>query len=422
MGFVIRDNLTNLYYRENGPWTTFLHREDLMRVLIIGSLLIAAALGGWLVGHRGAERREPRPAQTTSTSVTADSLQSIRGLGKLLPSTGMIKVMAPPGERIHYVQPRSIGDTVTEGQPLFHLHSRVLRQRDLALARARRDDARRKAEMEKKRGEFQRETAQLAVDEAAAAHQKIAAERAKIQLLNSQLKTGQRLLDRLEALAGDPSTADLVNATDLDKQRLMVEQITLQIQQAETEIGLAQESAQRAQAMAQANLNTVEYSVAHADQAFPESTLNAAVELAEAALAMTEIRSPIDGQVLDMPVHEGDAATNQPVIVLGDTSQMDCIAEVNDSLLRHLDLQKYPSSLRARITSDALPEPIWGTVIAKGLMIGPPSLKDPNPFASVDRRTGTVTIRLDDPALAARFVNLQVDVEIEITPGTLTAE
>ena len=391
-----------------------------MRALIVGGLFIATGLGGWYLGHLDSQaRRASTIDRSADDQGTTDSLQSIRGLGKLTPATGIIKLMAPPGERIHYVQPRAVGDPVSRDEPLFYLHSRSLRERDLALARARREDALRKAEMEKQRGEYQQETARLAVAEAAAAHQKIATEQAKIQLLQSQLKTSQKLLDRLNALASDPTTADLVNATDLDKQQLMVEQLTLQIQQAETEIELARKSADRAEAMAQANLKTIEYSVEHADRAIPQSTLEAAVQLAETALAMTEVRSPIDGQILDILVREGDAATNRPVMVLGDTSQMDCIAEINDSLLQHLDRRDSGSPLRARITSDALPEPIWGTVIAKGRMIGPPSLQDPNPFASVDRHTGTVTIRLDDPTLAARFVNLQVDVEIEIAPGTL---
>ena len=184
----------------------------------------------------------------------------------------------------------------------------------------------------------------------------------------------------------------------------------LQIEQANLELDLAKKAAKRALALAEINVVTMDFSLKNAEKALPKKSLDAAVEMARLALDMTEIKSPIDSAtVLDVIVREGDSVTNQPIMVLGDTSEMHCVAEINDQFLRLIDLKKH-RNLRAKITSPAFPSALLGTVIEKGVMIGAPSLKDPNPFASVDRRTGNLTIKLDDAAAAAKLVNLQVDV------------
>ena len=105
--------------------------------------------------------------------------------------------------------------------------------------------------------------------------------------------------------------------------------------------------------------------------------------------------------------------TNKPVMVIGDTSEMHCVAEVSDQFL-HLIEVKEGSRLKATISASALPQPLTGTVVSKGVMIGAASLSDPNPFGKVDRRTGNVTIKLDNADAAKKLVNLQVNVEIKI--------
>ena len=86
---------------------------------------------------------------------------------------------------------------------------------------------------------------------------------------------------------------------------------------------------------------------------------------------------------------------------------MVCIAEINDVSFRYVK-----NGAKVTISSVALESTITGEVLSRGVMIGPPSMKDPNPFASVDRTTGRVVIKLDDSSIAQDFVNLQVDVEI----------
>ncbi len=395
-------------------------------VLTIIAIAIVGIAGFW-VGQQQATRDAGARATRSATSNEAARSKSnlpvatVIGLGKLLPHGGLVNLMAPPGERVNYVTSIEVGDVVAKNQPLFHLQSRALREKDLELARARRSDTVRTAELEKDQLRLQREVAEAALAEAMDGLKQLELEQYQIYMLEEQLAEATNLLQRTEALKADPDTTELVSLPELEQQRLAVEQLKAQLEQARSKFELAQGKAQRSVQLAQAQLNAAETSLEQADQMIPIESLDAAVALAETALAMTEIQSPIDGRVLDVIVADGDSATNRPVVVIGDTTQMDCVAEVNDSLLGMIQLDQYPGQLRARITSDALPRPLWGTVEQKGVMISPLSLKDPNPFARVDRRVGTVTIHLDDPEIAAQFIDLQVNIEIETAPGQLQA-
>jgi HlyD family secretion protein len=399
-----------------------------MRAFLIFLLATITAAGGWYFGTRyGAANPADVPTSefvdgqnSAAGSPSTRKPKTIRCQGKLEPASGLIRIVAPPGERIANLTRKQIGDTVSANEQLIVLHSRILREKDLALANARRMDAIQKTEFEKGQGRFKLDSAKLALEEAIAGDERIAGEAKKINLLYSQLAAADELLERLKKIQSDPVTSDLVNQTEIDKQVLMVEQLKLQIEQANLEIELSKKSAGRAKTLAQNNLLTVQDSLENADKVTPLKSLDAAIALAQQALEMSEIKSPIDNAtILDIIVREGDSVANQPVMVLGDTSQMVCVAEVNDLFLNLIDLEKSPR-LRARISSPALAQPLMGTVVSKGVMIGPPSLKDPNPFASVDRRSGTVTIELENSKLAARFVNLQVEVELEVEPGALS--
>ena len=62
-----------------------------------------------------------------------------------------------------------------------------------------------------------------------------------------------------------------------------------------------------------------------------------------------------------------------------------------------------------------LEQAVTGKVTRIGTMVAKNQLANLDPRALQDRRVVKVTIRLDDPALAARLVNMEV--EVVITPG-----
>ena len=408
-----------------------------MRTLLTILLVAGLAIGGYFASSRsGSNSATKAGGSAASTSVAGASSSSfsstnstgstnyaksdglvsdtIRCQGTLKPASGLINIVAPVGSRIASLVDVPVGGSVKKGDVLVTLQSREIREQDLKLAKARRADALSKAEFESDQARYKLSSAKLAVDEAKGSDEKIAASKQKIKLLSRQLIAGQSLLGRLNSLRNNPSTHDLLNQTDLDKQRLIVEQLQMQIEQSNLEIELARKSAGRAQQAAENNVYTIESSLKNANKAVPMTTLDATVEMAQLALDMTEIKSPIDNAtVLDIIVREGDSVTNKPVMIIGDTTEMHCVAEVSDQFLHLIDVGQN-KTLKATIKASALPKSLTGTVVSKGVMIGAASLSDPNPFGKVDRRTGNVTIKLDDADAAKTLVNLQVDVEIRI--------
>lgn len=391
-----------------------------MRSFLTILFIAALAVGGYFASKMSGPLSGEASEETTVTQVAGgdsadrDAVELIRCQGKLEPASGLINIVAPVGSRISSLIDVPVGGTVAQGDVLVTLQSRAIRQQELKLAKARRADAISNAQFENDQGKYKLSSAKLALEEAAAAKEKIATEKQKIRLLRRQCESSQRLLNRLRSLRANPATEDLLNQTDIEKQQLIVEQLQMQIEQANLAIELSKRSAARAQQAAQNNVRTIESALENSGKAVPMASLDAAVEMAQVALDMTEIKSPIkSATILDIIVREGDSVTNKPVMVIGDTSQMHCVAEVSDQFLPLIDLAKNPDMV-AKISASALPEDLTGKIVSKGVMIGAASLSDPNPFGKVDRRTGNVTIKLDDPAAAAQLVNLQVDVEIEI--------
>ncbi len=396
-----------------------------MRAIAIILAVMITGVGGWFLGAKYGLPNKPNGSASASDSqsdIAQANPKTIHGQGKFAPANGLIKIVAPPGERIAKLIDRKVGEKVNVNEILLTLQSRELREKELALAIARRADALKKVEYEKEQGTYKIDSVKLALAEAESADEQIAGEAQKIKLLEKQLAAAETLKSRLHSLRANPVSRDLINQSEIDKQDLLVQQLQLQIEHANLDIEMGKKSAQRGKAVAQNNLKTAENTLSSAGKVTPIATLDAAVAMAQQAYDMLQISSPIDNAtILDIVVREGDSATNQPVMILGDTSEMHCVVEVNDSFMHLIDIEKH-KNLRAKITSSALAKPIFGSVISKGVMISAPSLKDPNPFASVDRRTGTVTVKLDDSKTAAQLVNLQVEVEIETEPGALSGD
>ena len=137
----------------------------------------------------------------------------------------------------------------------------------------------------------------------------------------------------------------------------------------------------------------------------------AAVNQAEANLAQVYVRSPQDGVVMDIHTRAGEVVSNEGIIELGRTQQMYAIAEVYQS-----DIQKIKLGQTAKITSEALPEILTGTVERIDRKVQQQSVINTDPSENIDARVVEVHVRLDDTSsqTAAKFTNLQVQVEVEL--------
>jgi multidrug resistance efflux pump len=145
----------------------------------------------------------------------------------------------------------------------------------------------------------------------------------------------------------------------------------------------------------------------------PETiVLDREIELARADLAGAEVRAPVTGRVLAVSIHAGEVSPG-PLFILGDVRTMVARAEVFQTNV--LDIA-VGDSAQVFILGRTVP----GEVTRVGATVSRNVIASLDPAALADRRVVDVVIRLADPALAARLVNMQVDVAIrtKATAGT----
>jgi HlyD family secretion protein len=145
----------------------------------------------------------------------------------------------------------------------------------------------------------------------------------------------------------------------------------------------------------------------------PESVvLDRQIELARADLASTEVRAPVAGRVLVVSTHPGEVSLG-PMLTLGDVGTMVARAEVFQTNV--LDVA-VGDAAEVFILERTVP----GEVTRVGATVARNTITSLDPADLADRRVVVVVVRLADPALAARLVNMQVEVAIRknATAGT----
>jgi multidrug efflux pump subunit AcrA (membrane-fusion protein) len=128
---------------------------------------------------------------------------------------------------------------------------------------------------------------------------------------------------------------------------------------------------------------------------------------AQADLDSATVHAPITGRVLIIHTHAGERIGSAGVLDLGNTAQMEVVAEVYET-----DIAAVRVGQPATVTAAALPAPLAGKVERIGLTIGKLSVFAVDPAADTDARVVEVHIRLDDGERAAALTNLQVDVDL----------
>ncbi len=143
------------------------------------------------------------------------------------------------------------------------------------------------------------------------------------------------------------------------------------------------------------------------DQGPEIDVLGRQIELARAALLQTEVRAPRAGQVLELLAHAGEVSSG-PLLAMGDLSAMCAIAEVYQADVPRLHLGD-PAVV------PILNESVAGKVSRIGSVVGKNQLMSLDPRALQDRRVVKLTVSLEHPQPAARFLNMEV--ELIITPS-----
>ena len=344
------------------------------------STIAIVLLGGWLIRVFSAPVQDTA-SQPDLVAKEPSRVGEIHALARLEPASGLILVGSRPGARIEQIAVGQ-GDKVASGQLLAVLEGHDQATVQVALAEAQKARAIHQRELKK---------------------QKLALERQQLdKLQKARLESAGRVLAS-KALF-DEITAqykELLPAAkgrerfDLERDYLQIENQNLKDSLEVRSIQIAQELAPR-----QRNLEDEELG----DKSPDLDLLDRQIELARAGLAQTEVHAPGGGQVLEVAAHAGEIGSG-PLFTMGDLTAMAAIAEVFQSDVTRLTIGD-AASVRV------LERPVAGKVSRIGTMVARNQLANLDPRALQDRRVVKVTIRLDEPTLAAKLVNMEVEAVI----------
>ncbi|BBC24484.1 ABC exporter membrane fusion protein [Pseudanabaena sp. ABRG5-3] len=373
---------------------------------LIPAIALALALLGvsiWLVLGRS-NNPSPSPSTSTTNATNKEQSRAISALGRLEPQGEVIKVASPSAlgtSRIVKLLVKE-GDTVKQGQVIAVLDSYDRSVAALLQAQSQAQESERnlaKVRAGAKSGDI---IAQEGNVLSAAANIKVL--EANATRIRSELEIAGRDYNRFLQVYKEGA----ISQTVLDTYRLKVETLQGQFTQAEQQIQQAQFQLRQSQGL----LNSVR-EVRPTDVQFAEAQLQTAivnVKKAEVDLDLSQVRAPIDGQVLKINSKTGEVVSQtNGVMDLGNTKQMYVVAEIYET-----DIGKIKVGQKAIIQSEAFDGEITGKVDSIGLRIAKNDVLGTDPAAKTDARIIEIKIKLDDSQKVSGLTNLQVRVKVEV--------
>lgn len=340
-------------------------------------------------------------------------IQTVTALGRLEPQGQVIQLSAPAantGNRVEQlmVQP---GDSVQVGQVVAHLDSYDRLQADVAVAQERVKVA--QAELARiqagpKQGEIAAQNAEI-VRLDAQRQGEIEAQRATIARLEAERHHAEMEFNRYQLLYEEGA----ISASQRDARQLTLLTAQRSLQEAEAVLNRLRSTQSPERVAAQATLDRiaevrpvdVDVAQANVDQEI------AAVKQAQAQLKQAIVRAPQPGVILEVHTRPGELVASDGIVEIGQTRQMYAVAEVYES-----DVSKIKPGQRARITSDALPQPLQGTVDRVSARVHRQAIINTDPSENIDARVVDVYVRLTPASSrqAAQYTNLQVNVVVNL--------
>lgn len=368
----------------------------------------AGAAAHWLYGARVTlvpKRSPDRPAELSEDKAVA--------LGRIKPAGGIVPVLGLPGDQITEILVRE-NATVTKGQPLVRLLSRVDREAELALLRQQLKDAETQVPLARAAGEAEIAVAQAKLDEAQRlAPFDLAAQKEKLRFLETQLTSADKRLQIMQELqASRPNT---VSDQEIDAQKLLLAQSKAELEAGRSLLERGKQAQETGELVAKAQVAAARANLERTLREIPVETLKKKIEIAQIQYDRTEIKAPVSGKVVQVNGRVGDPTTGQqPILEIADTSAMQAVAEVYETDIRKL---RQWGMVKAIIKSRALgpKQELTGTVTQIGTVIARNTITDIDPTADADRRVFEVIVALDAKStpIAADFLNLQVQVFFE---------
>ncbi len=391
-----------------------------------------------------------RTSKSSSQPVVETQIvpKAVGAIGYLEPQGEVIKISAPAfleGARVEQLLVKR-GDKVETGQVVAILDNRdrlqaALKQAQVEVIVARSRLAQVKAGA--KKGEIQAQNAKFLQTKAELAGQinsqtanianlkaqlegQTNSQRATIARLKAESNNATKECQRYEFLLADGAIA----ASERDSVCLQQATTQKQLQAAEVNLIEIKTTLQQQIGEAQANLERTKTTLANqiseaeasfnavaevrpVDVAVAQSELAtavAAVTRAQADLDLASVKSPINGQILEINTWPGEIVDNvKGLVVMGDTQNMYVMAEVYET-----DIDRVHIGQSAIVTSDGITKKLAGTVDEVGWQIGAKDVLGTDPVADADARVVKVKIRLnaESSKRVTHLTNLEVNAII----------
>ena len=393
---------------ESKPW---------LRRIVIGTTLVIITLATsvWAIAKFQPDlfaRIVGNP--TEPAPVTPDPIPTptaVSALGRIEPEGEVVQLSvsaAAEGSRVDKLLVER-GDKVKQGQVVAILDSYSSQQ--AALDKAQTDVGIAQANLERvqagaKQGDINAQESAINRLEAELKGQ-IASQKAAIARFRAELDNAKVEYDRYQQLFEDGA----ISAQERDTRRLRVDTVGQQLAEAQETLNRTVETTKVERNEAQARLESVS-EVRPVDVQVAQAELEqakATVKEARAALALTEVRSPMNGRVLEVNVRPGEVVGNTGIVAIGQTDQMYVAAEVYET-----DVARVRLGQKAIVTGSAFESELQGEVTQIGLEVKQQDVFESDPLVNTDNKVVEVKIRLNSESSkqVTALSNLQVQVVI----------
>ena len=376
-------------------------RRPLSLLLVLCAVVALAVLcyrwyeASSVVASPGGEEASHKPVNTGH----------VVALGTLEPKGGVREVGATAGDRVKELSVAA-GKQVEKDVPLAYLESYAMRLTEKQSAELALKEAIERRKIEEAYGDNLVAEAQLGVDQLKLQQFDLEAQQAAVALSKKNFDVAAGDLVRMQNLTRNDNS--IISPQELNHQKLLSDQARAKL--SNDEAMLAKSRAVQAFSVRQADekLEAAKVNRKRLLAAIDLDALQSQVAMANARLDMSMVRAPISGQVLEIVTNPGETIAQEPVLRMGDTKRMYAVAEVYETQVSLIAIGQ-----RATITSDALADPLTGTVDFIGTTVAKNQVLSLIPTDNTDLRVVKVHVRLDDSEAAAKLVNLQVRVEID---------
>ncbi len=416
---------------------------------LIGLLISATAITGGVIFYGVSQFGLVGKAPSSQTVEATPVVTKVTALGRLEPSSQVIKLSAPlalDGDRISQTLIKE-GDRVKAGQVIVILDSRD-----------RLFDARRQAEKQvgvakaklkqvqagAKTGDIQAQKAKIATLEAQTLGDKTErqeaiarlqaqwqgdriAQEATINKLAAELRNAEAEFRRYQQLnqegAISKSLYDSKRLTlDTARQQLGEAKAVLnrinstairQVSEAKIALSRINSTGSKQVTEAQGNLSSIAEVRGVDVQAAQMEVENAvaAMKRAQTDLEQAYIKAPMAGQIIKIHTRVGEKISDDGIADLAQNDEMVAVAEVYQT-----DITKVKLGQQAVVTSQAFEGEVRGIVSQVGLQVNRQNVFGSQPGENMDRRVIEVKIHLNPEGSkrVAGFTNLQVQTAIEL--------